>query len=147
MKKILLFLFNVYLLNNAYAAHYCELIRGNNHERQRMNQAEFLKVEHDDLEQLKIELYSAVDWQNQTPSLTMNCEKEFPTSFDQSHYLCFDGSAFENAVIRLSIKTDRDQSQLNRTYLKQIYELDYSSSRYNWRLLNDEKFLFYCRQY
>jgi len=146
MKKILLFVFNVYLLNAAYAAHYCQLQGSTTSERLRIHNAEFLKIENDDIQNLNVSFFSKMDWQNQVPSLNLRCELDLSTSFYINNYLCVDNAPVENAVALISIKVTRDQTSLNKTFLMTVSELDYSSYSYHWRLLTDEKFTFYCRQ-
>jgi hypothetical protein len=146
MKKILLFVFNVYLLNAAYAVHLCQLHGTTNSERMRIHYAQFLKIENDDLNELSVSFFSMVDWQNQIASLKLKCELDLATSFYVNNYLCYDDAPVENAVALLSIQVNRDQIQLNSSFLLSVSELDYSSYRYNWRLLSNEKFIFYCRQ-
>ena len=146
MKKILLFLFNVYFLNSAIASHMCQLHGTTTSERMRINYAEFLKIEHNDLNELTVSFYSKVDWQNQAASLKLKCELDLATSFYVNNYLCFDSAPIENAHALLSIKVARDQMRLNSSFIMSVFELDYSSYRYHWRLLTEEKFSFYCRQ-
>jgi hypothetical protein len=150
MKKILLFLFNVYFLNTAVAAHLCQLHGTTISERMRINYAEFLKIENEDLQELTVSFFSKVDWQNQTASLKLKCELDLSSSFYVNNYICYDDAPIENAQAQaqalLSIKVSRDQTQLNSTFIMAVSELDYSSYRYSWRLLTEEKFSFYCRQ-